>query len=380
MFDHNKTEFSAALLYWYDQHRRHLPWREDPTAYHVWVSEIMLQQTRVEAVLGYYDRFMKACPDIRSLAAASEDTYMKLWEGLGYYSRVRHLHDAAVLLVDQYNANLPDTYAALRELPGIGDYTAAAIASIAFGEAVPAVDGNLLRIFARLTEYPSSIKDSAAKKAAFAWYQERIPKNRPGDFNQALMDIGATICLPHGAPECAHCPLADFCAAKKNGTWGSYPVMLEKKARRVENRTVLLIHDKVHILIDQRPEKGLLAGLYEFPNVEGHLSEEALPEALSALKLPIVSIRKAPDAKHIFTHLEWHMIGYDITVASLDAWQKAKNHAKFESDLEAADHINVPAAKQVLQSLLPVHFEKLSTEYAIPSAFAIYKNYIGKIS
>ena len=305
----------AALLAWYDRYRRHLPWREDPTAYHVWVSEIMLQQTRVEAVRGYYARFMERFPDIRSLAESEEDECLKLWEGLGYYSRARNLRRAAGVIMDQYGGEMPRTAGELRKLPGIGPYTSAAIASIAFGERIPAVDGNLLRVFARLALYEKEIKTPAASKAAEDFFLQAMPQERPGDFNQALMDLGAGVCIPGGTPACqtdGECPLRDYCGACRTGRCGDLPVMPVKKARRIEHRTVLVIRDDDNILLRRRPAKGLLAGLYEFPNEEGWMTEaEALDRAESYGCMP-AGIRRLPDARHVFTHLEWHMRGYEI--------------------------------------------------------------------
>lgn len=322
-------EDTKRLLEWYDAERRILPWREDPTPYHVWLSEIMLQQTRVEAVKEYYARFLDALPDVASLAAADEDTYLKLWEGLGYYSRVRNLHKAAVTVMEEYGGTIPDTAAELKKLPGIGEYTAAAIASIAFGEPVSSVDGNLLRVFARRTLYRESVKEPAAKKLAYDYYMERMPEDRPGDYNQALMDLGATLCLPNGEPECFRCPWADLCEAHAQGAELEVPVVPAKKARRVEHRNVYRIHCGEELLLSKRPDAGLLAGLYEFPNellAEGKASKKQIAEAskdaldgfLDRTGLLPVSVFPLPAAKHIFTHVEWHMTGFDVEVASLD--------------------------------------------------------------
>ena len=197
---------AVLLLDWYDKEGRTLPWRTDPSPYHVWISEIMLQQTRVEAVKGYYERFLRALPDIASLAEAPEDLYLKLWEGLGYYSRVRNLHKAACVIMEEHGGCMPETAAELRKLPGIGPYTSAAIASIAFGERIPAIDGNLLRVFARMTAWQENIKTPASASRAGDYFSGIMPADRPGDFNQALMDLGAMICLPGGLPRCEECP------------------------------------------------------------------------------------------------------------------------------------------------------------------------------
>ena len=390
-------QMTQNLIEWYAAKRRILPWREDPTPYHVWISEIMLQQTRVETVKAYYARFLASCPDIRALAEAPEDTYMKLWEGLGYYSRVRNMHKAAEEIMCDYDGRMPGSYEALLKITGIGPYTAAAVASIAFGEKVPAVDGNLLRVFARLTAYTENIKTEKARKAAAAYYLQWMPEGvmttasdstssmyrslrvetmplassevaesasatdtsiseypscsqhfyTPGSFNQALMDLGATICLPNRAPLCEACPLKDFCAAHARSEETAYPVMPEKKARRIENRTVFLIHDAGKIVIGKRPPRGLLASLYEFPNTEGHLTEGEALKYVSDLGFGPLRIRPLVPAKHIFSHIEWHMIGYAITVDEL---------APFESD-----------------HLLLVSMKELAETYSIPSAFAAYR-------
>ena len=365
-------EDTKLLLDWYDAERRILPWREDPTPYHVWVSEIMLQQTRVEAVKDYYARFLATLPDVASLAAADEDTYLKLWEGLGYYSRVRNMHKAAVTIMEDYGGEIPGTAKELQKLSGIGEYTAAAIASIAFGQPVSSVDGNLLRVYARRNLYRENIKEPAAKKLAYDYYMERMPEERPGDYNQALMDLGATVCLPNGEPECFRCPWADLCEAHKQGVELEVPVVPAKKARRVEHRNVYRVHCGDALLLSKRPDTGLLAGLYEFPNdlLENtadkakknppekltkkqiaELSRKALDRFLSDNDLTPVSVFPLPAAKHIFSHVEWHMTGYDIEVASFDALPSNvepdpanDDRTLFVSPLAELDRYSIPNA------------------------------------
>lgn len=306
----------APLLAWYDEGHRDLPWRAVPTPYRVWVSEIMLQQTRVEAVRSYFDRWMQALPDIPALAAADEAVYMKLWEGLGYYSRVRNLHRAAVEVCEQYGGELPADYARLLALPGVGEYTAGAIASIAFGLPVPAVDGNVLRVAARLDNDLTPITDAGYKKQTRARFAALMPADRPGDLNQALMELGATVCLPNGAPRCADCPLPHLCLGCHHGNAAMLPVRAAKKARRVENRTVLLARCGPLVGIRRRPAKGLLAGLWELPALAGHLSPEETRAALAAQGWQVQKLLSLRPAKHIFTHVEWHMNGYYIELAA----------------------------------------------------------------
>ncbi|MBO6150753.1 MAG: A/G-specific adenine glycosylase [Clostridium sp.] len=308
-----------GLLAWYDKERRILPWREDPTPYHVWISEIMLQQTRVEAVKAYYARFLAELPDIRALAEAQEDTLLKLWEGLGYYSRVRNLKKAAVQVMEEYGGRMPESSVGLRKLSGIGPYTSAAIASIAFGERIPAIDGNLMRIFSRMTGYGQDVKTDAARREAEAWYLDFFPENRPGDANQALMDLGAMVCLPNGKPACERCPWERDCAARREGKECSLPVTAQKKARRVEERTVFILRrgegeSRVYA-IRKRPAEGLLAGLFEFPNTAGTLDEAQVREYVLRMGFQPLRIQPAGKAKHIFTHIEWHMTGWLADIA-----------------------------------------------------------------
>ena len=349
---------AAGLLTWYDENRRILPWREDPAPYHVWLSEIMLQQTRVEAVKEYYRRFTEALPDIRSLAEAGEDTYLKLWQGLGYYSRVRNLHKAAQVIMGEYKGRMPETAKELIRLPGIGPYTAAAIASIAFGEPVPAVDGNLLRIFARLTCYPENCKLPAAGAAAGSFYGSFIPKERPGDFNQALMDLGAGICLPNTMPQCGQCPFAEKCLAHKRGEERQYPVMPEKAGRGKVKMSVFLIHYRDRIALRKRPEKGLLAGLYEFPNTEGWLSVGEADAFAKSLGFEPLRIRKLPDAKHVFTHREWHMQGFDVLVDEAE-----------EIPFSGNTGYGPDGKGQVFMA----DRRELRDVWSVPSAFAVYR-------
>lgn len=303
------------LLDWYDAHRRILPWREDPSPYRTWVSEIMLQQTRVAAVLPYFDRFMAELPDVRALAEVSEERLFKLWEGLGYYSRARNLHRAAKLVVSDYGGELPRTFDELRKLPGIGDYTAAAIASINCGAAEPAVDGNLLRVAARVCGCAGDVTDAKEKKLFRARMAASIDRERPGAWNQAMMDLGATVCLPNGAPLCGECPARAFCAAYREGLTETLPVRAEKKKRRAEERTVFLLLRGGKLAVRRRPDTGLLAKLMEFPNVAGSLDESGACVTLAQWGLDAKTLKPCGTAMHIFTHIEWQMKGYIAEVS-----------------------------------------------------------------
>ena len=290
------------LLEWYHENARVLPWRSDPTPYHVLVSEIMLQQTRVTAVLDYYRRFLEALPTAACLAAVEEDRLLKLWQGLGYYNRARNLQKAARQVVEDYGGDFPRTYEGLLKLSGVGEYTAGAIASIAFGEPVPAVDGNVLRVVARLTGDAGDITRPETRRRMGAALRAVIPLRAPGDFNQAMMDLGATVCLPNGAPLCGKCPAGDFCRARREGRTGELPVKPPKKARRVEDRVVFLLFHQGKVALRRRGEKGLLAGLWEYPN------EPAPAEgALAAWGVRPRTLEETGVGKHIFTHIEWRL-------------------------------------------------------------------------
>ena len=295
-------QLPIPLLVWYREKARVLPWRSDPTPYHVWVSEIMLQQTRVAAVLDYYRRFLEAAPDVAALAALSQDQLMKLWQGLGYYSRARNLQKAAEQIMNDHGGVFPNTYEEIRALAGVGDYTAGAVGSIAFGLPVPAVDGNVLRVTARITGDSGDIATPAMKKKVTQALAEVIPLEAPGDFNQAVMELGATVCLPNGAPLCERCPAAGFCRAFQEGRTGELPVKAAKRARRVEMRTVYLLFYRDCVALRRRPDRGLLAGLWEYPN-----ELDGGTDWLARWGLSVPPLAKVGTGKHIFSHVEWHM-------------------------------------------------------------------------
>ncbi|MGM9652069.1 MAG: A/G-specific adenine glycosylase [Eubacteriales bacterium] len=340
---------ATPLLAWFHENRRSLPFRDDPTPYHIWVSEVMLQQTRMNAVLPYYERFMRELPDPAALAACDSDRLHKLWEGLGYYSRADNLRRAAAEIVSRYGGELPHTYEELRALPGIGDYTAGAIASISMQIAVPAVDGNVMRVFSRLYNDRSDITLPETKRRVTQRVSEEQPKDAPGDFNQALMELGALVCVP-GEPRCGDCPLSALCGAHAAGSAASLPARAEKKPRRVEELSVLLVHTEAGVLLTRRPARGLLAGMWQPPLTERLSGESAARAFLKAL-LPgaqIETMEVLPDARHLFTHIEWRLNGWNCTVRS-------------------------PAAPP--QGYLWAGETELA-QYAVPNAFRAYKKYL----
>lgn len=353
------NEITEPLLRWYhaQETERALPWREDVTPYHVWLSEIMLQQTRASAVIPYYHRFLAKLPTIADLAACNEDALMKLWQGLGYYSRARNLKKAACELVNSYEGNLPADFEQLLKLPGIGRYTASAIGSIAFGLPLPAVDGNILRVVMRVLACGEDIALPAVKRAVEDALTPIYPAgSEAGALNQAFMDLGATVCLPNGAPHCAACPLARLCLAHDLGQEQKFPVKSAKKKRRVEKLTVLLIYQGKNLALHKRPEKGLLAGLWELPNLAGHLTKAQLYEALAEQGLTkddIAAVQKLPAAKHIFSHVEWQMHGYKITLAEAASQiAEAKTEFVWASPAELADTYSIPSAFQYFLNFL----------------------------
>ena len=304
----------GPLLDWYDSHKRDLPWRGAADPYKVWVSEIMLQQTRVAAVIPYYQRWMEALPTLADLAAVDEARLMKLWQGLGYYTRARNLQKAARVILEDYGGAFPDRWEDIVKLPGVGDYTAGAVASIAFGLPEPAVDGNVLRVAARLLGLTGNVLDPTVKREVRGLMAAAIPRDRPGTFNQALMDLGAGVCLPNGAPECEACPLAGLCEAKRLGMQDRLPVREKRGKRRVEDLTVFLLVRGGQAALRRRPDAGLLAGLWEFPHVTGALDEDAAAKAVADWGLTALDWRKKLTARHIFTHVEWRMTGYVLAV------------------------------------------------------------------
>ncbi len=343
------------LLEWFEVSARTMPWRSNPEPYWVWVSEIMLQQTRVEAVRAYFDRFIAALPNIESLANIEDEKLMKLWEGLGYYSRARNLKKAAIVCVEQYHGELPRTYEALLKLPGIGSYTAGAIASIAYEQEVPAVDGNVLRVISRLLAWEEDITKQSVKRkmeAALLELMKRVHPN-PRTFTAALMELGALVCIPNGAPCCMECPWKSICLARIQKKVERIPVKKKKIVRKIEERTVFLIQDGDLTAIKKRPSTGLLAGLYELPNIEGFYSEQEVKRIWEEkLKLPL-TVERLKDGKHIFSHIEWHMQAYRVIIPKILEQNKLLREQEGE--------------------VFFVTQEELNTNYALPNAFKTWK-------
>jgi A/G-specific adenine glycosylase len=309
--------FTKRLLDWYDQEARVLPWRENPTPYRVWISEMMLQQTRVETVIPYFDRFMEEIPDIEALAKIDEEKLLKLWQGLGYYSRATNLKKAAMAIMEVYGGHLPDDPKILQKLPGIGPYSAGAISSIAFQKVETLMDGNVLRVMARINAITSDIGGRETQTQIKNLLQNLISTLRPGDFNQALMELGATRCLPNGAPLCESCPVRELCVSALENLTAEIPVITNKKPRDIQKQTVLVLCHNGTYGIEKRKATGLLARLWLLPMMEGHVSEETCIEALEEAGFEISAIRRLPEAKHVFTHVEWLMIGYEVEIDSM---------------------------------------------------------------
>ncbi len=307
-------EVLEKLLSWYWVAARDLPWRKTKDPYCIWISEIMLQQTRVEAVKEYYHRFLSALPTVKHLAEASEEQVLKLWEGLGYYSRARNLKKAAELICKEYGGVFPKDYPIIRKLPGIGDYTAGAISSIAFGQPTPAVDGNVLRVLGRILNDWSDITEQKTKTAMTELLQTVYPKEHCGDVTQSLMELGAAVCIPNGQPKCRECPVGDLCVARQEKTVEFLPVKKEKSKRKTEEKTVFLLECDGKYALRKRVEKGLLHGMWEFPNEKGTLT----PKEVTARFPCVVSVESLGKHRHIFTHIEWELTGYRVCVLQED--------------------------------------------------------------
>ena len=310
------SALGERLPAWFADHARDLPWRRDREPYHVWLSEIMLQQTRVEAVKGYYARFLAAVPDIPALAAADPEQLHKLWEGLGYYSRVRNLQAAARQIMDEYGGCFPTAYPAVRALHGVGDYTAGAICSICFDLPTPAVDGNVLRVLSRLRADERCTDEQAVKNAVRDELAAIYPRSGAGTLTQALMELGATVCLPNGAPHCERCPMRELCTAARYGSWSRFPVRAKKAPRRTEELTVFVFNCGGKLALRQWPARGLLAGLWEFPHVVGHLEAQAALDQAAAWGVQPRNLVRQLERTHVFTHIVWNMRCYCMDCAA----------------------------------------------------------------
>ena len=345
----------APLLPWYEKNARDLPWRETRDPYRIWVSEIMLQQTRVEAVIRYYERFLSRLPDVRALAECPEDELLKLWEGLGYYSRVRNMQKAARVIMSEQGGTFPTTFAGVLALPGIGEYTAGAICSFAFDLPYPAVDGNVLRVAARLLNFEEDILAPASKKVLTAAVAAAQPKDSAAVFTQAMIELGATVCLPNGAPRCEACPVWGDCAARRAGREQELPVRKKPAPRKIEERTVLILRVEDRVALRKRPETGLLAGLFEPFSFSEALDKKAVAERLTAAGGFPLRVTPLGDAKHIFTHIEWRMTGFEVILGAENAETVCKNLDK---------------------SLFFAPRDEIDGQYALPSAYRAYRAFM----
>ena len=334
-------EYATKIVNWYEQNKRFLPWRESQTPYHVWISEIMLQQTRIEAVKKYYQRFIQEIPDIQTLANVDDDKLLKLWEGLGYYSRAKNLKKAAMQIMNEYQGTFPTTYVEILKLPGIGEYTASAIASICFGEKQITIDGNVLRIYARINNDNRPIDDIRVKNNIREELLKIVP-DASGSFNQGLMEIGETICLPKGEPKCHICPLKEICEANHKRTYQSLPVKLPKKEKKEEYYTIILFHFQEKYAIYKRSNETLLNNLWSFPTITSNKSALELKEYLKENKIAYKRIIPSITNCHIFTHKKWQMISYLVELESIN---NLENY-QFASLEELIKNYCIPSAYQ----------------------------------
>ncbi len=343
------AQLPEALLPWYDAEHRDLPWRGDNNPYHIWVSEIMLQQTRVEAVKGYYARFLQALPTISALAECDDDSLHKLWEGLGYYNRVRNMKKAARQIMQDHNGIFPETYKEVLALPGIGAYTAGAICSIAFNQPTPAVDGNVLRVISRITDDHTPIELPAYKNSVQQSLSEIYP-DRAGDFTQALMELGATLCGPNRQPDCGNCPCVGFCLGSQRKTAVNLPAKLPKRERKIEEKTVFVLSCCGKYALEKRNDKGLLAGLWQLPNVSGKLDTQAVLIQVERFGLKPREIYAQVERKHIFTHIEWHMCGFYVEV------ENCTDGFLWASETDTREDVALPTAFRLFLPEDKLHF------------------------
>ncbi|MDD3241052.1 MAG: A/G-specific adenine glycosylase [Lachnospira sp.] len=352
-----------ALLDWYHMNARTLPWRENQEPYRVWVSEIMLQQTRVEAVIPYFLRFMNVLPTIEALAEVDEEQLHKLWEGLGYYSRVRNLQKAAKVICEEYQGKIPSEHEQILKLPGIGPYTAGAISSIAFGQPKAAIDGNVLRVMTRVLADDTDINNMTFRKEMGSWLEEIYPEGQCGDFTQSLIELGALICVPNAEPKCDQCPISAYCKARQEERQLQFPVKQPKKKRKIQDMTVFLMEKDDSIAICKRPDSGLLAGLWQFPNVDGVLKVQEALDWVAEQGIAVSrtdGIIEEPEKKHIFTHIEWHMHVYRI---------QCEKYREKLGMIEKSDEQDIGECENPAEKLEWVKKEKLDAEIALPTAF-----------
>ncbi len=317
MSDYHLENIVEPLLTWYAKNARTLPWRENTEPYRVWISEIMLQQTRVDTVITYYKKFLQTFPTMHDLATCEDEQLMKLWEGLGYYSRAKNLKKAAQIICEDYHGQFPTEFDIVIKLPGIGTYTAGAICSISFGKKTAAVDGNVLRVITRLTKNSTDIMNNKFREEVKKNLEAIYPKDRCGDFTQSLMELGAVICTPNGVPKCSECPLKEHCLAYKEKRQMEFPVKKKKAERKIENKTVFLLCYNDNIAISKREQEGLLAGMWEFPNIDNILSKKEVEKWLLEQEINNVTIQSTFKKKHIFSHIEWHMNCFVILCDSM---------------------------------------------------------------
>ena len=307
-------DFQHRILTWYKGNRREMPWREDPSPYRIWISEIMLQQTRVDTVIPYFNSFMERYPTVESLASSDEDELMKYWEGLGYYSRIRNIRETAINIVSNYGGQIPESYDELLKLKGIGEYTAGAIASEAFGQKVPAVDGNVFRVFARLTAKEDDLRDLKFQKQLKEAVKSILPQDETGDFNQGLIELGALICIPKGSPKCGLCPVKELCLSNKLNLQDRIPVKSKAKQRTVQEKTVFILQYGDKFAVRKRDDQNLLAGLFEIPNVEGFYTADEAKTVIEEMGFVVSDLHVLKDRKVVFTHIEWILQGYYVHV------------------------------------------------------------------
>ncbi|NBG87260.1 A/G-specific adenine glycosylase [Isachenkonia alkalipeptolytica] len=368
----NIEAFQRSLLQWYQKNKRTMPWRDIENPYYTWVSEIMLQQTRVDTVIPYFLRFIEKYPTVKDLAKGEDEDLLKLWEGLGYYSRVKNMKIAAREVVEKYDGVFPKERKALESLKGIGEYTAGAIASIAYEQKEPAVDGNVLRVMTRITGNHGDIKLGKTKKEITHGVRKLLPEENLGDFNQGLIELGAVLCTTAKAPDCEICPVSEFCLAFEKNLQGALPVKGKAMKKRLEKKTVLIFTYKEQLFLRKREERGLLAGLWEFPNIKGHIKEEALKEILEKEQhlaeenLTVENITRLEDSKAVFSHIQWNLMAYQVNLKSSEGPPEG---LRIKED---KNYLELPV-EEVMDNGRWIPREEVRKDYSIASAFKAYR-------